>query len=553
MNKRLSWFGRNIFAGAAILLLSWAGSLQAAVWQWSEPVDGGRAFLWIPGDCKKVRAIVFGQDNMIEQGLLEHPAMRRTLAGLGIAELWVAPPYETWQNAATNDAANAKFDGILQAFARDSGYGELKSAPIIPLGHSAMASFPWNFAAWNPQRTLAILSVHGDAPQTNLTGNSKPNAEWGTHTIDGIPGLMVMGEYEWSEGRLTPALKFRAEHPDDPIAMLAEPGSGHFNYNDDLGEFLAMFIQKAVAARLPAQEPAGQGPALKPVQAKDGWLVQRWTLNQPRTIRPAPFAQYKGDSSEAFWAFDQEMAQAVHGFRANQIGKLPQLLSVTADDQPVEKGCGEPVTPPFIPEADGITFHLKTAFMDHVPAARDNGNPARWSELPGGSSIGHASGGGPIVMKKIVGPVAILSPDTFQIQLNLINGTDDRRKYDIWLFASHPGDAKYKSIIQQVFVRITPNTEGIEQHLTFPTISPQRADAAPIKLEATSDAGLPVAYYVQQGPAKVVDGKLKLLPIPPRAKYPVKVTVVAWQWGRSNGAKVKTATPVEQTFDLTGP
>ena len=33
-----------------------------------------------------------------------------------------------------------------------------------------MATFPWNFAAWNPERTLAIISYHGDAPRTNLTG-----------------------------------------------------------------------------------------------------------------------------------------------------------------------------------------------------------------------------------------------------------------------------------------------------------------------------------------------------------------------------------------------
>jgi len=33
---------------------------------------------------------------------------------------------------------------------------------------------------------------------------------------------------------------------------------------------------------------------------------------------------------------------------------------------PVEKGCGEPVNLHFYPDADGVTFHLKTAFMDVV-------------------------------------------------------------------------------------------------------------------------------------------------------------------------------------------
>jgi len=36
----------------------------------------------------------------------------------------------------------------------------------------------------------------------------------------------------------------------------------------------------------------------------------------------------------------------------------------------------------------------------------------------------------------------------------------------------------------------------------------------------------------------------------PRAKFPVKVTVVAWQYGRVLEPKLKTAEPVEQTFSI---
>jgi hypothetical protein len=93
-----------------------------------------------------------------------------------------------------------------------------------------MASYPWNFAAWNPARTLAILSVHGDAPQTTLVGNGRPNVDWGARSLDGIPGLMVMGEYEWWEDRLTPATKFRAAHPSAPVALLADAGAKVFYY-----------------------------------------------------------------------------------------------------------------------------------------------------------------------------------------------------------------------------------------------------------------------------------------------------------------------------------
>ena len=57
-----------------------------------------------------------------------------------------------------------------------------------------------------------------------------------------------------------------------------------------------------------------------------------------------------------------------------------------------------------------------------------------------------------------------------------------------------------------------------------------------------------VCYYVKEGPAEIKGDKLVLTKIPPRAKFPVKVTVVAWQYGRSGEPQVQTAEAVEQSF-----
>ena len=132
-------------------------SVSDAVWQWSAEVSSindssgtnahPRAFLWIPENCKKIRAVVFAQNNMIEQGILQHPKFRAAMSKLGIAELFVAPTFDYWQVATNNDAVNAKFNALLKTLAAESGYAELESAPIIPMGHSASASMPWNFAA----------------------------------------------------------------------------------------------------------------------------------------------------------------------------------------------------------------------------------------------------------------------------------------------------------------------------------------------------------------------------------------------------------------------
>jgi hypothetical protein len=346
---------------------------------------------------------------------------------------------------------------------------------------------------------------------------------------------------------LTPALDYRNQHPKTPLAMLAEPGNGHFNYSDDLVKFLAMFVRKASEARLPAVMPTNAAPVLKPVDPAQGWLVERWHLNQPRKFKPAPMAKYKGDRKEAFWCFDQEMAWTTYHYMADQPGKLPQLLSVSDGQMPVADSCGEPVTPRFIPDADGVTFHLKTSFMDFVPGdAIHNGNAARWAYLPGGSKLGHATRGGPIQLHKIVGPAIQTGTNAFQFAMNRVNSTEDRRNFDIWVWASHPGDAKYKSMVQQAMIRVPQNTEGAEQRITFPAVPDQTAGTKFLKLNATSDAGTKVYYYVREGPAEVDGDTLKFTKIPPRAKFPVKVTVIAWQHGLPG--KIKTAEPATREF-----
>jgi hypothetical protein len=77
--------------------------------------------------------------------------------------------------------------------------------------------------------------------------------------------------------------------------------------------------------------------------------------------------------------------------------------------------------------------------------------------------------------------------------------------------------------------------------------------SAPVELKATSDAGLPVEYYVACGPAEVEGGKLRIAEVPVRAAFPIAVKVVAWQFGRGLEPLVKTAAPVEQTIQVEKP
>ena len=227
------------------------------------------AYLWIPEGCQQVKAVVFAQQNMTEEMLFKNPQFRQQMQQLDVALLWVAPWFT--QNWDPSTGCQQVFEEMMTAIAYQSNHLEIVKCPVIPFGHSAQATFPWNFAAWNPERTLCIVSFHGDAPRTNLCGYGTANVEWGrTRNIDGIPGLMIEGEYEWWEARVRPALAFRMMYPNSCISFLCDTGSGHFECMPETAEYIAKFIRKAFEQRLQSDG------SLRKLDPHTGWLACRY-------------------------------------------------------------------------------------------------------------------------------------------------------------------------------------------------------------------------------------------------------------------------------------
>lgn len=540
----------------AMCLLVAAAPAGAAVYQWSTRVEGPvspetnnqpQAFLWVPPACQRIRAVVVGQHNLLEEPLLESARFRKAMAKLCVAEVWVSPAFD--QMFDFNNGAGERFTAMMQALARQSGYGELAFAPIVPLGHSALASYPWNFAAWNPSRTLAVISLKGDAPLTTMTGSGKPDPDWGDRAIDGVPGLMIEGEYEWVEGRLTPALAYEKAHPDADISFYADAGHGHFGLSDDLIDYIALFIQKAAEQRLP-REASTLGPAdLKPINPRTGWLADRWHPESGPAAPAAPFRDYTGPRDSAFWYFDGEMARRAAQHYAAARGKAPQLLGFRQDGVTVPQVATQAqVVLKFRPLDDGISFRLEPTFLDTVPAGSPN--PSRWTGLPAGAPLGHAAG--PITVVRDTGPVVRTGPDTWALSFNRTGFDNRRRAGDVWFVAVQAGDAHHKSMEQQALLKVPlANTGGRPQTISFalPEQVSLAASHGALALTATSDSGLPVRYYVKQGPAEITGDSLKFAEIPVRAKWPIKITVVAWQYGVAG--KFSSAAPVEQSLELT--
>lgn len=518
--------------------------VTAAPWQWSVEIKEliseetnahPSAYLWIPENCKQVRAVIVGQHNMTEETIFEHSGFRENMAKLGIAEIWITPGIDQrWD--VTKDTQQI-FETMMKNLSEISGYTELEFAPVIPIGHSAMATYPWNFAAWNPERTLAVLSIHGDSPRTHLTGYGSANLDWGNHTIEGIPSLMVMGEDEWWEDRLITSFDYRREYPNAPLSFLADAGHGHFDISDELIDYLSLFLKKAVQYRLPNHSPSNTPVLLIPVEAKNGWLADRWRKNEKPTAEAASYDKYKGDKTHAFWYFDKEMADATEKYYANERGKTEQYIGFEQKGKLITFNPKSHVrmSPSFQPEADGVTFHLKAVYTDTLRNEYSQKHSTR-----------------PIRMSRICGPVEVVNDTTFTVRFYRMGLDNLKRTGSICLMASVKQDHSYRSAVQQVEIRIPyRNKEGIPQRIIFPKLSDVKASVKEITLKGTADSGLPVYYYVKEGPAEIKGDKLVLTKIPPRAKFPVKVTVVAWQYGRSGEPKVQTAEAVEQSFYIT--
>jgi hypothetical protein len=480
-----------------------------------------------------VRGIVFGQHNMLEEVLLEHPSFRQTLAELGFAAVWVSP----FMGGADQFGAQevAQFDAMLQLLSSESGYEEIASVPIVPIGHSALADFPYLFAASEPSRTLAAISIKGSWPE--------PSKPWANTAHLGVPLLLVSGEYEWAEERAGKSLWFRKQFPSTPFSMLAEAGGGHFDCSDSLVEFLGNYLRAAARHRL--------GNPLRKIDAtKDGWLVDRWRMKTGPRTKTAPVADYTGPKHEAFWCFDENHAVQTERMQAAYFGKLPQLVGYSQAGAvvPQDPQTHQQVTLKFLPDEDGLTFKVNGTFLDKVPERR----PVRWTGQAAGTNILHAEGA--VSITRICGPVEKIENDRFTIRFDRVGFDNPKRSNNIWLLAEHSGDAEFKRAVQQSTLYFPlHNAEGEPQVITFPTIANQTAGSSElIPLKATSSAKTRVFYYVREGPAEITqDGKsLRFTRIPPSAKFPIKVTVVAWQWGRAVEPKIRSAEPVEQTFSL---
>ena len=518
-------------------------ALDTAVWQWSAPVksvvstENGEhpvAYLYVPPETKKIRGAVVGQFNMLEQPILEHSKFRDAMQKLDYACIWIAPSLFGANFDFKKTDRSSAMQEVFDTLAKVSGYQELAGIPFIGIGHSAMANFPWELAAWKPERAIAGISYDGTFASQAGTFNADDLKK-----LRGIPMLTRNGEYSWA-ARNENGVKLRNQHPELAVSMVCDPGAGHFDIHDAIVDYLAYFIAKADKARNCADGK------LKPVDASSGWLVDRWRGDRGPSVPAAPFADFKG--KEAIWVFDREHAGKLEQYQARFRGKKVQLLAYEQDGGILpDRRTHAQIHPRFRPEKDGLSFRLKGTFLDRVPAGRAEG----WTGKKAGTPVGHGSDPEKIRISPICGPVVRTGSGTMAVRFNRFGFTSSRRTGEIYMLAEHPGDGNFRrSVLQSVMMIPHRNGKGIPQRITFPQIPDQKTGAESVRLGAVSSTGLPVEYFVVHGPAYIRDGELIFTKIPAGAKFPVEVAVTAYQYGTVNKPQVQSARPVTRTFQI---
>jgi hypothetical protein len=285
---------------------------------------------------------------------------------------------------------------------------------------------------------------------------------------------------------------------------------------------------------------------------KTGWLADHYRQNHGPEYQPAPVGEYEGDPSKAFWYFDEETANATTQFGAAHRGKKVPVVGYVQDGALVAQNpkAHAQVQLKFAPDpsGDGMTFKLLGDFETTVP----DGRPEKWTGRKAGEVLDHPASRDQIRIDRICGPAERIDRDTWAIRFYRMGMNNSKRTNDVWFVMTHPGDDQFKRAVQQAQMRFPiRNDRGAEQTITFSPIADQVEGTDLVPLKAISSAGARVYYYVREGPAKVEGDALLLTQIPPRARFPVAVTVVAWQWGRSIEPLLRTAEPVEQTFYIT--
>ena len=467
---------RAVWLGAVLLA---ATAKAVGVYQWSvevpelvskETAEHPRAYLWIPETCEKVRGVVVGNDNMLEETLFAHEDFRKELAASDLAVVFVQPGFQGFNTKC--DAEDAKI--IFQTLARlgeESGYSELGEVPVAPLGHSAWSDWPWYMAFAVRERLFAAVSLKGAWP------HMKPYRENFAARLSGLPALLVGGEYEGFEKGMAENAAYYEKQTNDTFRIVCDWGAGHFDYSPELPGMLGRFLTQSLRERNSDLSDTGaNAPGIEMSRA----LASESDESEFKNSAPLRLC-VKNENPDG--------AVALMGFR-------------TKDGKVIEQNPKYhlQITIPWEPEADGKTFSLAPVYLDTVPPGRPEG----WTGKKAGDAATHPADESAIDVDIVQGGGVKVGRNRFELKFDR-RGFKGYRSRELVIKEVSPAQEGFKRSVQQAILRF------------------------PLKARE-GEVAEPTGWYVREGAAEVDDkGNITWLPLPPRAKKPHVATLCKYR------------------------
>ncbi len=484
------------------------------------------AYLWIPEDCKKVKAVIITAQNVLEQWLVEHPLIRAACKKTNIAIVWGCPSFFVDGKTHYPEKNIPTIQRILDSLAFVSGYEEIQKVPWFPIGHSGTNNMVSMLIDSVPHKILAAIKMKG-GPGFNSSSipvlcNAGEYFEWNQHKEDLINPKDNIPNYQ-------SILKERASKQ-NPLTYFFDPNTGHFDCGEQLTKRIADYIAEVCKARLVNDNDT----LLQAIDLNKGW-VAGLPLPGATKVEPKLYKDAVGDEKNLPWYFTKQQALDAIQLAAVNFKRKPQIAAFANDkNEPAgfTRGIVWPI--PFTTADDGVTFTLNTVFLKNIPD----------TFLLAGTPLQHG---------KATPNVFLLCGNAKHIAGNTFKLTPERnfKASATYFVIRQEGDDEFRTCIEPGQLTVVPNDKGLQQQINFTTIANVNTTKNAIQLNANSNANMPVSFFIKSGPAKIENNQLVFTKIPPKTKFPIKVTVVAYQWGRNTAPQIQTAQPVEQIFYIT--
>jgi pimeloyl-ACP methyl ester carboxylesterase len=473
---------------------------------WAE----SNVFIYIPAHAKKVRALLLLQENVVEQKISVHPAIRKACDANDIAIAWCYPGFDLRFIPEMADDLHKLVQDNFSRFGEEAGYPELGTVPLIVFGHSNTTSYAQRGAEARPDRILAAIVTHGWNGVASFKNYKGPVLLFiGSHMEQRQQERSVLSNKE-----LTALHEVHRKLNESwmPISLVDEYGAGHYDYSEPVVELFGMYIDKAVKARL------DENGNLRDVDPATGYIADIPFLpNGPIPVKPYPETTDR-EKQRSAWYFDKELAEAAAKIISGngRWVRKPQMVGFDNPDGTVApfSGSGFPRPTPveLVPGTNEVKFF--PTLLDEVPEGfAEEGEPLSLSSDP------------TITIEYSCGPYVYLDKDgKYRVKVNRgIHGAFAGGSY---LLARNLGDDKVRPAVQPTWFvignrRIGDGTPPIEDP------GDQKVGAV-IPLKDFSTDTTYVGWFVDHGPARVVDGHLEILPIPENTMGPVEVELVTY-------------------------